>query len=193
MKKLVMILTAALSISHAAHAGIGETYGQSNRHYGSAGQWSGDHASWIYKGFVITEGFDARGVCDIVLIGHTDCTDLSDYEVTTLLRGVLPPGYTWSAYYGNAYGAPTWATRVNGVNWYAMYYTEVGVRAGYSYYSKALRVGTERTLIARGYMGAPTRRVARNVSRPASRPKARVAAKSRPIAPSESTVSINEI
>jgi hypothetical protein len=194
MKKLVMILTAALTISQAAHAGIGESYSQSNRHYGGVGRWNGDHANWSFRGYVITEGFDSLGRCDIIMISHLNCTDLTSYEVTELLRGILPPGYTWRAYSGNAYGAPTWAMSYGGVNWYAMYYTEVGTRNAYAYNTKCLRVGAEPTLIARGYMNAPAgRRVASDVSRPTSRPRSKVAAKSRPSAPSESTVSINEI
>jgi hypothetical protein len=131
MKKLLMILAAAASIATAAHAGIGETYQQSNRHYGSVGRWVGDHANWMYYGLVVTEGFNNKGFCDIILVSHYDCTDLTNYEVTTMLRGILPPGCTWSAYNGNA-NAPTWSLTYRGVNWYAMYYTNVGARGGYT-------------------------------------------------------------
>jgi hypothetical protein len=172
-----MILAATASIATGAQAGIGETYQQSNRHYGSVGQWAGDHATWMYRGFVITEGFNNRGFCDIILVSHYDCTNLTNYEVTTLLRGILPPGCTWSAYNGSAYG-PTWSLTYRGINWYAMCYTNVGTRGGYTVYSKCLRVGTEQSLAARGYMSGPApQRLASDISRPAPRPKSKSRAK----------------
>ena len=165
-----MILAAAASIATGAQAGIGETYQQSNRHYGSVGRWEGDHATRAYGGFVVTEGFNNRGFCDIILVSHYDCTDLTNYEVTNLLRGILPPGCTWSAYNGNAY-APTWSLTYRGVNWYAMYYTNVGTRGGRTVYAKCLRVGAEQSLAARGYMNGPApQRLARDISRPTPRP-----------------------
>jgi hypothetical protein len=168
-----MILAAAVSIVTGAHAGIGETYQQSNRRYGSVGRWTGDHANWIYRGLAITEGFNNRGFCDIILVSHYDCTDLTNYEVTAILRHILPPGYTWSAYNGNAYD-PTWSVTYRGVNWYAMYYTNVGTRGGYTVYAKSLRVGTEQALVARGYMTGPApQKLARDISRPAERPRSR--------------------
>jgi hypothetical protein len=106
----------AASIATAAHAGIGETYQQSNRHYGSVGRWTGDNATWIYSGLVRTEGFDNRGFCNIILVSRYDCKDLTNYEVTTMLRGILPPGCTWLAYNGNTY-APTWSLTYRDVNW----------------------------------------------------------------------------
>lgn len=68
-----MILAASGSIATAAHAGIGETYQQSNRHYGGVGQWVGEAANWIYHGLVVTEGFDNRGFCDIILVTTQEC------------------------------------------------------------------------------------------------------------------------
>ena len=176
MKKLLTILAATASIATAAHAGIGETYQQSNHHFGSAGRWTGDNATWIDSGLVITEGFDSRGFCNIILVSRYDCADLTNYEVTTMLRNILPPGCTWSAYNGNAY-APTWSLTYRGVNWYAMYYTNVGTRGGYTVYAKSLRVGTEQALAARGYMaGRAAQKLATDISRPAARPSS----KSRP-------------
>jgi hypothetical protein len=169
MKRLLMMFVAAATLATGGNAGIGETYQQSNRHYGSVATWIGDHASWIYRGFVVTEGFNNRGFCDITIVSHYDCTDMTDYEVTTLLRGILPPGCTWSIYKGSAYG-PTWSLNYRGVNWYAMYYTNVGTRGGYTVYSKCLRVGTEESLAGRGYLSGPApQRLARDISRPASR------------------------
>jgi hypothetical protein len=165
-----MILAATASITTAVHAGIGETYQQSNRHYDSIGRWVGDLANWSYNGFVVTEGFDNKGFCNIILVSHYNCTDLTNYEVTAMLRGILPPGCTWSAYNGNAY-SPTWSLTYRGVNWYAMCYTNLGTRGGYTVYAKCLRVGTEQALAARGYMNGPApKRLARDISRPGARP-----------------------
>jgi hypothetical protein len=166
-----MILASAASISTAAYGGIGETYQQSNLHYGSIGRWVGDHANWICNGMVVTEGFGNRGFCNIILVSHYDGTDLTNYEVTTMLRGILPPGCRWSAYNGNAY-SPTWRLTYGGVNWYAMCYTNVGTRGGFTVYAKCLRVGTEQALAGRGYLnGAAPQRLARDISRPAARPR----------------------
>jgi hypothetical protein len=73
---LLLSIIAASSIASAAHAGIGETYRESNRHYRSTGEWEGDHANWHYRGYLLTEGFDSRGFCNIILIAHTDRSNL---------------------------------------------------------------------------------------------------------------------
>jgi hypothetical protein len=106
MKNLILSIIVASSMASATHAGIGETYRQSNHRYGSAGWWNGDHADWNYRGYLITEGFDSRGLCDLIYVTHSDCTGLTYSEARSLLLRVLPDGYIWKAYNGNAY-APT--------------------------------------------------------------------------------------
>ena len=191
MKNLILSIIAASSIATAAHAGIGETYRQSNNRYGSAGQWNGDHADWHYRGYLITEGFDSRGLCDLIFVTHSDCTGLTYGEATSLLRRVLPDGYIWKAYNGNAY-APTWGLSYRGVNWYAMYYTStVTTYAGETVYVRSLRIGTENALAGRGLMSGPApRSYAGNVSRPAPRKPKTLSSAPKRIAPQpELTVS----
>jgi hypothetical protein len=170
MRNLLLSIVAASSIASAAHAGIGETYRESNRHYRSTGEWEGDHANWHYREYLLTEGFDSRGFCNIILIAHTDRSNLTTYEVTTLLRDFLPVGYTWRAYNGNP-NAPTWGFSFRGVQRYAMYYTNVGTTYGASTaYFKCLRIATEGALVSRGLMKGPApRRFAGDVSRSAHR------------------------
>jgi hypothetical protein len=187
MKNLLLSIIVASSMASAAHAGIGDTYRQSNNRYESAGRWHGDHADWNYCGYLITEGFDSRGLCDLLLVTHTDCTDLTYNEARSFLFHILPDGYTWKAYNGNAY-APTWSLSYRGINWYAMYFTNTATTfAGVTVYVKSLRVGTENALASRGLMNGPApRRYAGNVSRPAPRKRSSAPARVEPSNPSPS-------
>jgi hypothetical protein len=168
-----MIITAACSITSAAYANLGTTYKWSARHFGTRGIVVGDTANFTWNGYLITEGYNPRGICDIIMIAHLDGSDLSRAEVTQILSQQIPPGYVWHAYNGNPV-CPTWECTFNGLNWYAMYYTNPGTISGYPVYRKCLRIGTQSALASRGYFnGSAPARVAKKTLPVRRRPKPR--------------------
>jgi hypothetical protein len=158
MKKLIMIITAACSIASAAYANLGTTYQWSVRHWGTRGIVNGDHANFSWSEYLITEGYNPSGICDIIMFSHLDGSDLSQGEIIQIMSNQIPAGYVWRGYNGNPV-CPTWECTFYGQNWYAMYYTNSGTVNGYPVYLKCLRIGTQSALTSRGYFNrsAPAR------------------------------------
>jgi hypothetical protein len=154
INKAILIAASVAAIATVANAGVGETYPQSCRHYGSRGTKLGDHYFWRHDGNDIEEGFDASGRCAIITLSASDVRypmtlDTAQYA----LKAILPPGYTWVYYGNNPQGNPCWATEIDGVQWLAMFYVApTNSKATGPTMTTILRVSTRQQLIARGYM-----------------------------------------
>lgn len=165
MRKLIILIAAAFSIASTAYANLGSTYKWSVRHWGTRGVVVGDHANFSWNGYLITEGYNPSGICDIIMFSHLDGSDLSQGEIIQVMSYQIPAGYIWRRYNGNPV-CPTWECNVYGQNWCAMYYTNSGTLNGYPVYRRCLRIGTEAALATRGYLNGPAPvRVARGLVR----------------------------
>jgi hypothetical protein len=152
-KGVILAVAMAAVSTCVAKAGLGETYAQSCRQYGSRGTWHGDNCTWIYRNAQIVEGFDTSGRCAIIQISTNDLRyPLPLKYAQSVLVNLIPAGYFWQHYGNNSSGYPCWRTVVEGVRWYAMYYqiptasTATGPTT-----TTALRVSTQEQLVGRGY------------------------------------------
>ncbi|MBV8968199.1 MAG: hypothetical protein JO331_03960 [Verrucomicrobia bacterium] len=149
----ILIGTITALTTCIASAGLGDTYAQSCRQYGSRGLRRGDSVIWRHGRFDIEEGFNGSGRCAILVISRADVRyPLTLQEVQETLRKLLPAGHTWVHYGDNDYGYPEWSVNIGGTQWYALFYaSKTWSRATGPTYTTFLRIATAEQLVGRGY------------------------------------------